>query len=410
MKMPRTLSFLSVLLLLVTGSVSATGPEPLPINPAAPQAIQAPVLKWRRGGCDSLECKTGYYSSPAVADVDNDGKMEVIAAADLLSVLGDTGTLTPTLKWQQDPLGLGVWPGVVVADIDGNGTLEIVTAHGDGYLHVYDYGADHPRWSRPPAADPDGLRSLAAYDLDGDGKLEILVAATNSSDPHRWYWYVYEDDGTLRTGWPQLADDAPGNAAGCFNENIAVADLDRDERGEIIGPSDVHYITAYQDDGSQIPANERYNNSDPVGPKFWSQVGVHVSDAVDLRGYANCGTEHRANFADSAPLIVDVNRDGTLEVVVVGNVYNCSTGTDLYQMPFIFNADRSRWRAGSLDWTAIPVPDGNAAPLSEDSGVIFLRWPCPRLLARQDRTRLLALLCLQRRRWLFQFCLRAGRG
>jgi uncharacterized repeat protein (TIGR01451 family) len=374
MKMPRTLSFLSVLLLLVTGSVSALGPKLPAINPAATQAIQAPILKWRRGGCDSVECKNGYYSSPAVADVDNDGKVEVIAATDLLSVLGDTGTLTPTLKWQQDPLGLGVWPGVVVADIDGNGTLEIVTAHGDGYVHVYDYGADHPRWSRQPTPEQE-LRSLAAYDLDGDGKLEILVAA--AIDGNHNQWYVYNPDGTLHTGWPQLADDAPGNAAGCYNENIAVADLDRDERGEIIGPSDAYTITAYQDDGSQIPANERYNNSDPVGPKFWSQVGVHVSDAVDLRGYANCGTEHRANFAYSAPLIVDVNRDGTLEVVVVGNVYNCSTNTDLYQMPFIFNADRSRWRAGGYDWTAIPVPDSKAAPLSENSGVIEPAMPNP---------------------------------
>ena len=68
--------------------------------------------------------------------------------------------------------------------------------------------------------------------------------------------------------------------------------------------------------------------------------------AVDLRGYANCGTEHRPNFANSAPTIADVNGDGVLEVVVVGNVYNCGTDpyTDLYEMPFILNADRTRWR------------------------------------------------------------------
>jgi uncharacterized repeat protein (TIGR01451 family) len=374
MKMPQTLNFLSVLLLLVASSVSVSGPEPPAINPAAPQAIQAPVLKWQRGGCDSVECKTGYYSSPAVADVDNDGKVEVIAAADLLSVLGDTGTLTPTLKWWQDPLGLGVWPGVVVADIDGNGALEIVTAHGGGYVHVYDYKVDHPRWSQRPTPGQE-LRSLAAYDLEGDGKLEILVAAAIAGNHDQWH--VYQFDGTPRAGWPQLAEGAPGNAAGCFNENIAVADLDRDERGEIIGPSNAYTITAYQDDGSQISANSRYDSAVPVEPKFWSQVGVHVSDAVDLRGYANCGTEHRANFADSAPLIADVNRDGTLEVVVVGNVYNCKTYTDLYQMPFIFNADRSRWKTSGFDWTAIPVPDGKAAPLSESDSVIESAMPNP---------------------------------
>ena len=97
---------------------------------------------------------------------------------------------------------------------------------------------------------------------------------------------------------------------------------------------------------------------------MWSQVGVHVSDAVDLRGDADCGTEYRPNFANSAPTLADVNGDGTREVVVVGNVYNCGTDpyTDLYDMPFILNADRSRWRGNGFDWTSIPAPDGAAAP------------------------------------------------
>ena len=47
---------------------------------AAPlQAIQAPVLKWAHGGCYSSWCETGWYSSPAVADLDGNGSMEVIA-------------------------------------------------------------------------------------------------------------------------------------------------------------------------------------------------------------------------------------------------------------------------------------------------------------------------------------------
>jgi uncharacterized repeat protein (TIGR01451 family) len=108
-------------------------------------------------------------------------------------------------------------------------------------------------------------------------------------------------------------------------------------------------------------------------------VGVHVEHAVDLRGYANCGQEHRPNFAHSAPIIVDVNGDGLLEVVVVGNVYNCGTSpyTSLYEMPFIFKADRSRWSGNGYNWTAIPVPDSQAKPLTQDYGLIENAQPNP---------------------------------
>ena len=44
-------------------------------------AVQAPVLKWKYGGCYSSWCETGWYSSPAVADLDGNGSKEIIASA-----------------------------------------------------------------------------------------------------------------------------------------------------------------------------------------------------------------------------------------------------------------------------------------------------------------------------------------
>jgi hypothetical protein len=159
-----------------------------------------------------------------------------------------------------------------------------------------------------------------------------------------------------------------------YNQNAAAADLNGDGFKEIIGPTDTHYITALDRDGNQLAANSMY---DPG--KVWSQVGVHVSHAVDLRGYANCGSEHRPNFADAAPILADLDGNGVREVIVVGNVYNCGTDpyTSLYHMPFIFNADRSRWSAAGFDWTALPAPDGAAAPLSEDYNLIETAVPNP---------------------------------
>jgi hypothetical protein len=103
-----------------------------------------------------------------------------------------------------------------------------------------------------------------------------------------------------------------------------------------------------------------------------------VDHAVDLRGWAYCGTEHRPNFANSAPVIADVNDDAVNEIVVIGNVYNCvEPYTDLYEMPFLLNADRTRLVDANFDWTAIPVPDGAAAPLSEEYDLIENNVPDP---------------------------------
>lgn len=338
-------------------------PEQARTGAAPRQTVQAPVLEWQQGGCYSSWCETGWYSSPAVADLDGDGTMEVIGAAYTLFILnGEDGTLQRSV----DPPGGRVWPGVVAADLDDDDDLEIVTASGGGHVAVFDHtGATV--WSRQPASNE--LRGLSAYDLDNDDTLEIIVTGAVYGRTNTW---VYEHDGALRGGWPQLSNDS-GYAYGVFNDNAAVADLDGDGAGEIVVPSDVHYICAYESNGVQIPAHPMY------GDKAWGKVGVHVDHAVDLRGYAHCGTEHRPNFAHTPAIIVDVNGDGVLEAVVTGNVYNCGTSpyTSLYEMPFIFKADRSRWSGDGFDWTAIPVPDGAAAPLSEDWHVVESDMPNP---------------------------------
>ncbi len=336
-------------------------------------AIGAPTLKWSRCWPGSW-CETGWYASPAVADIDGDGQKEVLwGGYTLMAVNGATGAV----EWHaSSPGGSRLWPGIVVADLDNNGSLEIVTGDGSGYISVYTgNGANYLGWPVQPTGTSNEIRSLAVADLDGDSDLEIVVCSTRSDNQ----WFVYEHTGALRPGWPKMLDsDTNGYAAGCYNENVGVADIDGDGRGEIIGPNDTHYTAAFNDDGSPVRANAIYGT---VGGqnKPWARVGVHVDHAVDLRGYANCGTEHRPNFANSAPSIADVNGDGVLEIVVVGNVYNCGTDpyTDLYDMPFIFKADRTRWSGNGFDWTVIPAPDANAAPLTEDYSIIENNVPNP---------------------------------
>ena len=100
---------------------------------------------------------------------------------------------------------------------------------------------------------------------------------------------------------------------------------------------------------------------------------------VDLVGYANCGVEHRPNFANSAPAVADVNGDGVPRVDRGGQRLQLRHRPlhRLYYMPFIFKLDRTRWSGSGFDWTAIPVPGPGSAPLSEDYNVIESALPNP---------------------------------
>jgi uncharacterized repeat protein (TIGR01451 family) len=343
------------------------------------QAIQAPVLKWQRGGCYASWCETGWYSSPAVADLDGDGSVEVIGSAYSIVVLdGATGNLEWRVKsghdrTEPDADNVGrTWPGIVVADVDGNDDLEIVTAHSGGYVSVYTHeGYFEPGWPKQPTDRE--LRGLAAYDLDGDATLEIIVTGAVYDKVNTW---IYEHDGTLRVGWPQLDDDS-GYAYGVFNDNAAIGDLDGDSVGEIVVPSDVHYICAYEPNGDQIPAHSMY------GGKGWGKVGVWESLDTELRGWGTCDSSdgraerYRTNFAHGPSVIADVNGDGLAEVVVTGNVYDCAVGhpPGKYNGVYVFNADRSRFNADGYDWRSVPVDTG--APLSEDYNVIENNQPNP---------------------------------
>ncbi len=339
---------------------------------AQPSAIATPVLKWQKGGCYSSWCETGWYSSPAVIDLDGDGDVEVIGGLYSLFLLdGATGNQIKSI----DPAGSRVWSDIAVADIDNNGDLEVVSVHST-YIHVWDHNLNLV-WSRQPV-DGYELRSLALYDLDYNVDLEIMVASTRSYDQ----WYVYEHNGNLRAGdWPQHNPDSDTNgyASGCFNQNIAAGDMNHDGLVEIIGSNDTHYTAAFYPNGSQVPASTIYGTLPGGLAKPWSRVGMHVSHLVDLRGYADCGIDHRPNFAHSPPTLADLDNNGILELVIVGNVYNCGTSpyTSLYEMPFIFNRDRTRWSNASYDWTDIPIPDGSAAPRSEDYNIIESSHPVP---------------------------------
>jgi hypothetical protein len=145
------------------------------------------------------------------------------------------------------------WPGIVVADIDDDGLAEFATAHGGGWVSVYDHqGYFESGWPKRPTTNE--LRGLAVADLNGDNRMEIIVGGAIGSSTNTW---VLEHNGTSRSGWPRVGSGA-GYAWGTYNDNAAVADLDGDGDSEVVVPSDVHYVCAYEDNGTPLPTHSDY--------------------------------------------------------------------------------------------------------------------------------------------------------
>jgi hypothetical protein len=333
--------------------------------------VAAPVFKWKFGGCYSSWCETGWYSSPAAVDVNGDGRNEVVASAySLFALNGETGALI----WRALGTSNRTWPGVVVADIDQDGAREIVTAQASGWVSVIRLDGSI-KWQYQVASGQGELRGLLAADLDGDNSaLEIVVTRAYGSITNAW---VLNANKTVRSGWPQLLNDTNGYSWGVYNTNAAAGNIDGDGQLELIVPSDVHYINAFNPDGSPVAANAAVY----PGKNWWGRVGVWESMLPELRGWGTCdGTRtesYRANFADGPAVISDLNGDSQPEIVVTGNMYDCHAGypPSKYMAVFVFNPDRTRFNQGGHDWSSIPQDTG--APLSESYDTIESAMPNP---------------------------------
>lgn len=152
--------------------------------------------------------------SPAVGDIDDDGQQEVVIG------LGGVVAAWSASTGQPKP-GFPVWIGgadgndtlfpVLLADLDNDRKLEIVVGTGSlaGGLHqlyvLSSNGAPFKSWPYTFDADHDDnvlyYRTVGAFDVDGDGKKEVLAVSDNGT-LHQPSLYVWSYDGALRKGYP----------------------------------------------------------------------------------------------------------------------------------------------------------------------------------------------------------------
>jgi hypothetical protein len=186
-------------------------------------------------------CPDRFVHEIEVGDLDHDGTLEIYATPSARNVVDGTpqpGTVTRYIP-AAGPGGVVVADlgdrhakEILVDDVDGDGIDELyvsVEAISGGRVEIRRYDADTDPQAGVIVADLDDklCRFLTAGDIDGDGKKEMIAAASKSG-----LWL-------LRPGSPWTVELIDDDSYG-FEHAAILCDLDEDGSDELYAASDKH--------------------------------------------------------------------------------------------------------------------------------------------------------------------------
>ncbi|PIE17770.1 MAG: hypothetical protein CSA65_07670 [Proteobacteria bacterium] len=296
------------------------GPSPTPVCNAVAGGGSVQVAAPQKSTVYKDRWHEAWLGSPAVADLDGDGKNEVIAPrGDQLIVWSADGTL----RFKR-AAGGRIWSSPVVADLVAAKGLEIVAA-ARGKIHAWDrQGNTLPGF---PVSFTDELRALAAGDIDGDGKLEIVAVTTSpkSGGGKKDIVIAFEADGTTVPGFPPNTGGSSGCTTKCYvtggyDQNLALGDITGDGRAEIFATQDNAYLSLHDGSGRAFDAASIFKDKDKfLGIRFF------LDYALAQQGWSpDEQNDNQAHFTNSAPAIADLDGDGEGELIVLGSVQNAA--------------------------------------------------------------------------------------
>lgn len=280
--------------------------------------------------------KLGMISNPLhgvmrllVWDVDGDGRPEVLWGAGVAGA-GSSCLLvadwpTGSIRWRNIDMA-GPFLGPVVGDLDGDGVAEVVIASTEadggfasGRLVVFDSRTMNIRaiWQGVAGGNQSwtGVHALELRDIDGDGRLEILVG----SDRFRSGLveaFRFSGNGRFDRIWSNATQPREGPVV-----SVAMADIDGDGKPEVLtgtgsagsNPEQGYLIYAYDAVSGVEKWRSNLNLGSPVTAlltgDFDGDGQLEIAAAVEWRGvYLYSALTHELKAIIPAPDISSLTR------------------------------------------------------------------------------------------------------